>query len=170
MAVSDSEHKCHLIMTFSSTRSITGASETRRPRDLHSFARVIMVLAWAPFWFNAAFFLCGEAVAAAIDGRSDNVSRSVSAAQPARAPDSTHSGCRDHRSNSPCGYTLNAAPAINGVYAGLPTDRVHFEWFAIDITVAADLTTANRSANRAPRAYYAPPPFRLYLRTLRLLI
>ena len=169
MAVSDSEHKCHLIMTFSSTRSITGASEARRPRDLHRFARVIMVLAWAVFWFNASFFLCGEAVAAAFGDHSDDVSQSVSAAQPAHAPDGTHSGCRDHRSNSPCGYTLSAGPTSVGAYALLAPDNSSPKWFAIDAPAIPALIAVSHAEYLAPRAS-PPPPHRLYLRTLRLLI
>jgi hypothetical protein len=46
---------------------------------LRGFARVILVLAWAAFWFNTALFPCCEVVAAAFGDHSDDVSQSVSA-------------------------------------------------------------------------------------------
>jgi len=132
---------------------------------------VILVLAWAVFWFNTALFPCCEAVAAAFDDHSDDVSQSVSAVQPAYHTDETHSECPHHGPGSPCSHTLDAGPAITEMYAGLPTDRVNLEWFAIDVSVAAGLTAVDHSANLAPRDYLPPPPpFRLYLRTQRLLI
>jgi len=158
-------------MTFSATRSITGVSATRRPRGAHGFARVVLVLAWAAFWFNSALFPCCEAIAAAFGDRPDDVSQSGSAAQPAHDSGETHSECPHHSPDSPCGHTLNAGPATNEVYAGLPTARLNLQWFAIDVSVAAGLTAVNHSATLATREYHAPePPFRLYLHTQRLLI
>ena len=155
---------------FSSTQSVTGVSEPRRARGLHGFARLILVLAWTAFWFNTALFPCREAVAGAFGDHPDDVSQSVSAAQPAHHSDGAHSECLHHSPDSPCGYTLNAGPAINEMYAGLPPDRVHLELFAIDVSVVAGLTAVNHSANLASREYQSLPPFRLYLHTQRLLI
>lgn len=158
-------------MTFSATRSITGVSDTGRPRVPHGFTRVILVLAWAAFWLNAAFFPCCEALAAAFGDHSDDVSQTASAAQPAHHSGETHSECPHHSPDSPCGCSLNAGPAINEADAGLLTDRVHPEWFAIDAFVVAGLTAVSHSANLAPREYRSPPPpVRLYLHTQRLLI
>jgi hypothetical protein len=158
-------------MTFSATRSITGVSEARRPRGPHGFARMVLVLAWVAFWFNTGLFPCCEAVAAAFGDHSGDVSQSASAAPPAHHLDEKHSECPHHSPDSPCGHTLDAVPAIAEVYAGLPTDRVHPEWFAIDVFVVAGLTAVNRSTNLAPREHHRPPPpFRLYLHTQRLLI
>lgn len=158
-------------MTSSATRSITGVSEVRQPRVPHGFARVVLVLAWAAFWLNTAFFPCCEALAAAFGDHPDDVSQSVSAAQPAHHSDETRSECPHHSPDSHCGHTLAAGPVINEVYAGLPTDRVHPEWFAIEVSAAADLTAVNQSAILALREYLSPPPSaRLYLHTQRLLI
>ena len=151
-------------------RSIPGVRGIRRPLRQGRFARVALVLAWVVFWLNTAFFPCCEALAAAFDDHSDSVSQSTSAAQPAHHSDETHSEHSDQGPSSHCDYSLNAGPAINGAYAALPTDRVHLDWFAIDTPVAPGLTAVNYSANLAPREYHPPPPFRLYLRTLRLLI
>ncbi len=158
-------------MTFSATRSITGASEARRPPGPHGFARVILVLAWAVFWFNSALFPCCEALAAAFGDHPDDVSQTASAAVPAHHSGETHSECPHHSPDSPCGHTLDAGPVPNEVYAGLPTDRVNPEWLAIEVSVAADRTAVDHSANLTPREYHSPPPpFRLYQRTQRLLI
>ena len=159
-----------MITTFSSTRSGPRAPKAGRPWGLHGFARVILVLAWTAFWFNTALFPCREAVAGAFGEHSDDVSQSSPAAQSAHYSDDTHSGCPHNGSHSPCDYILNAGPAIDGVDAGLPTDRVQPEWFAIDVSVAAGLTAANHSASLAPREYRPLPPFFLYLHTQRLLI
>jgi hypothetical protein len=132
---------------------------------------VFLVLAWAVFWLNAALFPCCDAVAAAFGDHPDDVLQSVAAAPPAHHSDETHSDCPHQSPDSPCGHTLDAGPAITAVYAGLPTDRVNLEWFAIDVSVAAALTAVSYSANLAPREYHRPPPpFRLYLHTQRLLI
>lgn len=155
---------------FSSTRSITGVSEAKQPLGLHAFARVIMVLAWAAFWFNSALFPCREAVAATFSGHSDDASQSVSAARPAHASDKTYCERSHHSPDSPCDCTLDAGSAISGAYAGLATDRAHLEWFAIDVSVPVVLTGVNHSANLALREYHPPSPFRLYLHTQRLLI
>ena len=158
-------------MRFSATRSITGVSDTRRPPGSHGFARAVLVLAWTAFWLNTALFPCCEALAAAFGDHSDDVSQSAAAAQPAHHPDETHSECPHHSAGSPCGHIFDAVPAINAVDAGGATDRFNLEWFAIDVSTVAGLTAVNHSANLAPREYQsAPPPFRLYLRTQRLLI
>jgi len=157
-------------MTFSATRSVTGVSDTGRPRVPHGFTRVILVLAWA-FWFNAALFPCCEALAAAFGDHRGDVSQTAPAAQPAHYSGETQSECPHHSPGSPCGHSLDAGPAINEADAGLSTDRVNPEWFAIDVSAVAGLTAVNRSANLAPRAYHSPPPpLRLYLHTQRLLI
>ncbi len=155
-------------MTFSATRSITGAPDIRRPRGSHGFARAVLVLAWAAFWFNTVLFPCGEAVAAAFGGRSDDGSQSVSTAQPAQASDDTYSGCPKHSPDSSCGYTLSVGPSSVGMYSLLAPDNSSPEWFAIDAPAAA-LITVSHSEALAPREP-PPRPHRLYLRTLRLLI
>ena len=155
--------------TFRLVRSNVGVSETRRPRGLRRTARAALVLAWVIFWLNTALFPCCEALAAAFGDHSDRVSHSASASQPAHHSDETHSEQPHHSPGSPCGHSLNAGPAINGEYAGLPTDRVHLEWVAMDMSSSVGLTVVNHSEILAPREPH-PPPFRLYLRTLRLLI
>ncbi len=155
----------------SSTRSITGVSEPSRLVGRNAFARVIWVLAWSAFWFNAALFPCREAIAAILGDHSDRVSQSVPAAQRAHDSDLAHSECSDLSSSSPCRCNLNAGPAINEVDAGLSPDRVNPEWFAIDVSVVAGLTAVNHPAKLALREYHSPPPpVRLYLHTQRLLI
>ena len=155
---------------FSSTRSITGVSVTRRPLRQDRFARVALVLAWVVFWLNTAFFPCCEALAAAFDDHSDSVSQSTSTAQTAHHSDETHSEHSDQSPSSHCDYSLNAGPAINGAYAAPLTDRVHLDWFAIATPVAPGVTAVNRFASRATIDYHPPPPFRRYLHTQRLLI
>ncbi len=158
-------------MTFPATRSITGVREARRPRGPRGLARVVLVLAVAVFWFNTALFPCCEAVAASFGDRPDGVSQTTSAAPPAYHSGETHSDCPHHSPESPCGHTLDAGPVSDEVYAGLLTDRVNPEWFAIDAPVVAALTAVSHPANLAPREYPSPPaPARLYLRTQRLLI
>ena len=129
---------------------------------------MILVLAWAAFWFNTALFPCNEAVAAAFGGRSNDGSRSVSAAQPAQASNDTYSGCPMHSPDSPCGYTLSAGPTSVGMYALLGPDNSYLGWFAIDAPAAA-LIAVSHAETLAPREP-PPRPHRLYLRTLRLLI
>ena len=156
--------------TFSSTRSVPGVSETGPPLARRRSVRVAFVLAWLVFWLNTALFPCCEVLAAVFGDRSDDVSQSASDAQSSDHSDETHSQHSHHSPDSPCNDTFNAGPAINGVCAGLPTDRV-LEWFAIDVPVAAGLTAVSFSANLAPRDYHPPPPpLRLYLQTQRLLI
>jgi hypothetical protein len=144
-------------------RSIVGVSETRRPRGLRRPARVALVLAWVVFWLNTALFPCCEALAVAFGDHSDSVS------EPTHHSDETHSEQPHHSPGSPCGHSLNAGPAINGECEGLPTDRVYLEWFAVDVSSSVGLTVVNHSTILALREPH-PPPFRLYLRTLRLLI
>ena len=155
--------------TFSLMRSIVRVSEIRRRRGLRRPARVALVLAWVVFWLNTALFPCCEALAAAFGDHSDSVSHSASASHPAHHSDETHSEQPHHSPGSPCGHSLNATPAINGEYAGLPTDRVHLEWFAMDRSSSVGQPVVNHSEILASREPH-PPPFRLYLRTLRLLI
>lgn len=158
-------------MTYSATRSITGAPDIGRPCRPHGFARVILVLAWAAFWFNAALFPRCEALAAAFGDHPGDLSQTASAARPAHHSVETQSECPHHSPGSPCGHTFDAGPAINEADAGPPTNRVNPEWFAIDVSAVAGLTAVNQSANLAPRAYHSPPPpVRLYLHTQRLLI
>ena len=145
-------------------------SEARRPRGPHGFARVALVLAWVVFWLNTALFPCCEALAAAFGDHPDDVSQSTAAVQSAYHPGETHSECPHHNPDLPCDHTLNAGPIIDELYAGLSTDRVNLEWFAIDVSGAA-LTAVSHAANLTPRDYLSPPPpFRLYLHTQRLLI
>src|ERR1035437_6047471 len=166
MAVSDAWQRCNLIKTFSSRRSVPQVPKARRPPGLYGFARVILVLASAAFWFNTALFPCCETVAAIFGGHSDDGSQSVSAAQPAHHSDDTHSGCPDHSPNSPCGYTLSAGPTSVGMYALLAPHNSSPEWFAI---AAPALIAVSHAEYLAPRES-PPPPHRLYLRTRRLLI
>jgi len=129
-----------------------------------------LVLAWVVFWLNAALFPCCEALAAAFDDHSGEISQSASVAQPAHHSDEAPSESH-HSPDSPCGDTLEAGPAINGEYAGLQTDRAHLEWLAIDAYSPAGLAAADHSATPARRDYRPPPPpYRLYLHTQRLLI
>ena len=156
-------------MTFSLTRSATGLPETRRPRSLRRPARLALMLAWIVFSLNTALFPCCDSLAAASGDHSDNASHSGSAAQSAHPPDETHSEQSHHGPGSPCDYSLQSEPAIHGEYAGLPTDRVHLEWIAMDMSSSVGLIVVNHVEILAPREPH-PPPFRLYLRTLRLLI
>lgn len=133
------------------------------------FARVTLVMAWIAFCLNAVLFPCCEVLAASFGDHSDSVSPAGSSAQSAHHTDETHSEQPHHSPGSPCDYSLNAGPAINGEYAGLPTDRVHLEWFAMDMSSPVGLTVVNDSEILALCEPH-PPPFRLYLRTLRLLI
>ena len=157
--------------TFSLTRSSTGLSKTRQPGGLCRFARVTLVIAWIAFCLNTALFPCCEVLAASFGDHSDSVSHDDSSAQSAHHADETHSEHPHHGSGSPCDYSYSAESAINGEFAGLPTDRVHLEWFATDMASPVGLTVVNHSHSEilAPRETH-PPPFRLYLRTLRLLI
>ena len=156
-------------MTFSSPRTRIEVSGCRQPLRRCRVARVALVFAWVVFWFNTALFPCCEAFASTFGDHSDNVSHSVSASQPAHHSDEAHSEQPHHSPDSPCGHSLNAGPAINGEYAGLPTNRVHLEWFAMDVSSSVGLMVVNHSEILAPREPH-PPPFRLYLRTRRLLI
>ena len=139
-----------------------------RPWGLRGCARRALVLAWVIFWFNTALFPCCEAVAAAFGNHSDDVSQSVSAAQPAHASDDTYSGCPMHSPDLPCGYTLSAGPTSVGMYALLGPDNSSLGWFAIDAPAAA-LIAVSHAETLAPREP-PPRPHRLYQRTLRLLI
>lgn len=157
--------------TSSTTRIVTGAPETRRPLGRRRLTGATLVLAWVVFWLNTALFPCCEALAAAFDGHSNEVSQSASAAQPAHDSDETHSEYPHPGPILPCGDTLDAGPAINAEHAGLQTDRSYLKWFAIDAYSPAGLTVADHSATPAPRDYRPPPsPYRLYLQTQRLLI
>lgn len=155
--------------TFSSTQSIVKKAEAPRRPGACDFAPRALVLTWVIFWINTALFLCDVTMAATFGGLSDDISQSISTAQPTHATDETHSERPHHSLDSLCDYSLNVGAATNGVYTRSPTDRVHLEWFAIDGSVAAGLTAVNHSVNLASRAT-PPPPFRLYLRTLHLLI
>ena len=152
------------------TRSITGISEAKRPQGLRGFARVALMSAWVVFWLNTALFPCYETVAAAIGGYPDSVSQSVSNAQPMHnyGAAGTYSERSDPSPYPPCGYTLSTGPASVGMHALPATDHSPLEWFAIDAPVPS-LITASHAENLAPRGN-PPPPLRLYLRTLRLLI
>lgn len=162
-----------LTKTFSSRQSITEVSMTRRPLRRSWSARVVMVLAWGAFWLNSAFLPCCDAFAAAFDNHADDDSLSLSSAHQVRDADKTHPPHPLHSPGSPCDHTLNAGPAINGEYAGLPTDRIHRDGVATFIPFAFRPTVVNHSANLAPRDFRPPPPpatVRLYLHTQRLLI
>ena len=163
--------RCNEIKMFSPTRSIARISGTKRPRGRFQSVHV-MVLAWVVFWVNTALFPCCDAFAAAFDHHSEDVSQSVSAAEPAHHSDDPHSERLHHSPESPCDYALSAGPAIiDGAYVALlPTDHIQLVWVAITTPVAPDLTATNHAANRVPREYHPPPQSRLYLHTQRLLI
>lgn len=132
-----------------------------------------LVFAWLAFWLNAAFLPCCEAFAAASDDHTDDAAQSVSASAQMHDTSDLHIEHPDHEPDSRCGHTINAEPAINGEYAGVPTARVHLQWDAMYVNVSADHIAAKQSANLALYDYHPPPPpgdFRLYLQTRRLLI
>ena len=131
---------------------------------------MVLVLGWGVFWLNTAFFPCCQAFAAAIGHPSDSVSKSPSAAQLTQHSDDTHPTGADRSPLPPCHDILNSQAAMEGVSAGLTTDRTHQQWFAIDVTVAARLPAVNDPVILARSRYHPPPPFRLYLHTQRLLI
>ncbi len=169
MAVGASCHRCNLIKTFSSTRSVPGVPMAKRPWGLRGFARRALVLAWIIFWINTALFPCCEAVAAAFGDHSDDVSQSVSLALPAHASDDTHSERPHHSPDAPCGYTLSVGPTSVGMSALLAPDDSSLQCFAIDAPAAPALTAVSQAEYLAPREP-PPQPHRLYQRTLRLLI
>jgi len=155
----------------SATHSAMRAPGTRRPQGRRGFARGALVLAWVVFWLNTALFPCREAVAAAIGGYPGSVSQSVSNVPPMHdyGAASTYPERPDPGPYPPCGYALSAAPASAGVYAALATDHSPLEWFAIDAPVLSRPVAAKYSSNSTPHEI-SPPPVRLYLRELRLLI
>ena len=165
------QRRCVLKNTFSRIQSIPEATEAKLPLGRRRITRVALVLAWAVFWLNTALFPCCEALAVTFGDHSDSHSQTAFAAQPAHHSDESHPEGSHHSPDSPCGHTVDAGPAISGVYAGLPPDRGQWGWFAIDVFVPVGLTAVNHSDNLAPRNYHPPPPLlRLYLRTQRLLI
>jgi hypothetical protein len=168
--VRDSHSRCNLAKPFSSTRSITGVSDTRLPLRQCKSARMILVLAWVVFWLNTALFPCCEAFAVAFDDHADDVSQSVPAAAQAHHSGETQVESPHHKPDSPCDYTLHAGSVINGEHAGPATDRIQLESVAIYIAFAVWPPVTNRSAKLAPHDFHPPPPFRLYLHTQRLLI
>ena len=157
-----------LEIMFSSTRSISEASESKRPRRRRRFAHVTMVLAWAAFWLSTAFFPCCEALAGVFGDYPDHVPRAVSHAQPAHDMDETPD-CPDCSPYEPCGHSVSAGPASFDAVTGLPVQHSPLEWFAIDAPVPSNLVAATYSWNSAPREI-PPPLVRLYLRELRLLL
>ena len=130
-----------------------------------------LVMAWIAFFLKTALFPCCEVLAASVGDHSDSASHEDSSAQSAHHADETHNEQPHHGPGSPCDYSYSAESAINGEFAGLPTDRVHWEWFATDMAARVGLTVIDHSHSEmlAPREPHSPP-FRLYLRTLRLLI
>ena len=155
---------------LSRTRTSPRIPEARRPRGLRGFARVGLMVAWVVFWLNTALFPCCEALGAAFGNHSDDVSQSVSAAQPAHHSNATHSEPLEHSPDSPCGYTLISGPPLVGEYEVLTPDRPPLERFAVDAPVATSLTAVTHCANLALARAAPPPSLRLYLRTQRLLI
>ena len=157
--------------TFSLTRSTSGLSKTRQPGGLCRIARVTLVIAWIAFCLNTALFPCCEVLAASVGDHSDSIPHEGSSAQSVHHNDETHSEQPHHHGpGSPCDYSYRAESAINGEI-GQPTDRIHLEWFATDVASPVGLTVVNHSHSEilAPREPH-PPPYRVYLRTLRLLI
>lgn len=154
---------------FSAPQSITGAPTTTQRQGTRGLRRTILLLAWGTFWLNTFLFTCYEPIAAALDGRSDTVSQSVSDARPAHDPAQTPPDRSDQSPDSNCGYDVSALPQSVDVVAALRSEFSSSEWFAIDAPVVPSLITGSHAENLAPRGN-PPPPLRLYLRTLRLLI
>ena len=160
-------------MVFSSARRINRVSDTRLLLRRFRAAHMALIFAWLAFWINAAILPCCEAFAATSDDHADAGAQSVSVSAQTHGSSNSH---REHPQQDPdsrCGHTINAEPAINSEYAGVPTSRVHLQWDAMTVNVAAVTATATQSAKLAMYDYHPPPPhgnFRLYLQTLRLLI
>lgn len=81
-------------------------------------------------WLNTAFFPCCEAFAAAFDDHGAGVAQSAPAAMQAHHADPSHTERARDGHESRCDFSLNAEPAINGEYAGLPKARLNLEWAA----------------------------------------
>lgn len=170
VAACHSRQRCNLFKMFPSTRTTTGVPDSWRPLRRRWSARMTLVVGWVAFWLTTAFFPCCETFATAFDHHTDGVSNSVPAAGPAHHSGPTPRDCQHHSPTAPCDHTLHAGAAINGDYIGLPTNRAQLEWIAIAVPLFAGVPAINPAANRAPRDYHPPPPFRLYLHTQRLLI
>lgn len=166
--------RCNVINAFPSTRRFAGGSETRPPLRRRRSARITVVLVWTVFWFNTVLFPCCEALAAAfsdhISDHTEEVSQLASAVPQAHFSGETHSERPHHAPDAPCDTTVNAGPAINGEYAGLPANCVQLEEVVINEPFAVGLMAMNHAAIRASRDYHPPPRSRLYLQTQRLLI
>ena len=162
-----------LVKTLSSIRGFTSGSDARLPLRRRRPAHVALLLAWVAFWLNTALLPCCEAFAAAFDAHADGVSQSVPAAKQAHHADATHTERVRDSHESRCDFTLNAEPAINGEYAGLPKASLNLELVAFSVPFSVGPLAVNHSPNLAPRDYHPPPPLataRLYLHTQRLLI
>ena len=154
-------------------QSFTSESEARLPLRRRRSAHVTLLLAWVAFWLNTALLPCCEAFAAAFDAHADGVSQSVPAAKQAHHADATHTERVRDSHESRCDFTLNAEPAINGEYAGLPKVSLTLELVAFFVPFSVGPAVVNHTANLAPRNYHPPPTLataRLYLHTQRLLI
>ena len=172
MAFSDASQGCDLVKMLSLMRRFTRESDARRSLHRRRPAHVALLLAWLAFWLNTAFFPCCEALAAAFDDHTAGVSQSAPAATQAHHADPTHTERARDGHKSRCDFSLDAEPAINGEYAGLPKARLNLEWAASDVSFSVGPTAVNQTANFTPRDDHPPPiaTVRLYLRTQRLLI
>lgn len=154
---------------FSAPQSITAGSTTTPQQGTRGLRRTVLLLACGTFWLNTFLFTCCDAIGAALDGRSDTVSQLVSDTRPAQDLARTRPDRSDQSLDLKCGYNVSALPESVDVAAALRSEFSSPEWFAIDARVAPTLITVSHAENLAPRGN-PPPPLRLYLRTLRLLI
>lgn len=151
------------------TKSIAAALITRPLHGLHAFAGIAAAFVWAAFLLNAALCPCDGADAAVVGDRSETVSQPVANTGLADCPGEAHSE-RSGRSPGPrCTHTVGATPQSIAAVPVLASGFSPWHWSAIDAPSYPVPGAATRSGNLAP-SEIPPPQFRLYLRTLRLLI
>lgn len=151
------------------TKSIAGALITSPRYGLRAFAGIAAAFVWAAFLMNAALCPCDGANAAAIGERSEIVSQSAANAGLADCPGETHSERPGHGPGPRCTHVIGATPHTIDALPVLASGFSPWHWSAIDAPSYPAPGAATRSGNLAP-GEIPPPQFRLYLRTLRLLI
>jgi len=145
-------------------KSVSSAPRTGTPGGALRFGRAALVAGWVVFALATTLSTCIQAIAAPVSARVQNVTEAL-ADTPMGVPNERSDG----GSEPPCHHRAGAVSWNTNVVLALTTNYPPSGWVAIEALATPFPVGLTRSPSLAQRAT-PPPPRRLYLRTLHLLI
>ena len=151
-------------------KRVSSAPRVRRPGGALRFGRTALLAGWVVFALAAILFPCIEAIAAPVSDH-ENVTETIAgtAIDHPLNNESLVTEHSDHGSGSSWCDLASAAPWNGNISLTLTTNDSPSGWVAVEALATPFLAGLTRSQSLAQHEI-PPPPRRLYLRTLRLLI